>query len=286
MSQKRVLTIQDYSCLGRCSLTVALPTLSVCGVEAVGLPTALFSNHTAFPKWTCLDLTNEMLPIVDQWLSYRHDFDYLYTGYLTENQVSVVLTIIAKLKEAKTKFIIDPAMADDGTLYPGFSERHVASMKQLIKGADLVLPNLTEACLLTDTPYPEHADVAFYHLLIEKLLTLPVKAVCLTGISLTSGKVGLMLKQQGKDGYFVYETPSLPGSYHGTGDLFASSLVGVLANDIPLEKALIISHDFVHEAIFNTIQEGSDGKRYGPCFEPVLYRLGEAIQKERKKLRL
>ena len=280
MKQKRVLTIQDYSCLGRCSLTVALPTLSVCGVEAVGLPTALFSNHTAFSQWTCLDLTNQMLPIVNQWLSYRHDFDYLYTGYLTENQVPVVLEIEKRLKDTKTKLVVDPAMADEGKLYPGFSEHHVVSMRKLMEGADLILPNLTEACLLTNVPYVEHPDVSFYSMLIQKLLALPVNAVCLTGISLTPGKVGLMLGEKGKDDIFTYETPSLPGSYHGTGDLFASSVVGVLANGIALPHALALSHDFVHEAIAYTLQEGADGKHYGPCFEPVLYRLGEQIQKE------
>ncbi|MCH3966278.1 MAG: pyridoxamine kinase [Bacilli bacterium] len=284
MRTQRILTIQDFSCMGRCSLTVALPTISACGIEAVSIPTAVLSNHTAFKSWTYLDMTKEMEPIVDHWMDYRHAFDYIYTGYLSNGQIGEVRKIIDRLKTEDTKTVIDPAMADNGKLYPGFDEKHVEDMKLLFDGADVVLPNLTEACLLTGTKMPEqNPDLSFYQDLLDKVLALHTKAAVITGVELHPGKVGLLLEEENSDTVFFYETEKYPGKYHGTGDLFASALVGVLDNGFALPQALKIAHDYVHVAIQKTVESKQDGMICGPCFEEAIPSLVDALRKAKEE---
>ena len=154
MSYKRILTIQDISCVGQCSLTVALPILSACGVETCVLPSAVLSTHTAgFSGYTFRDLTEDMPAIKDHWVKEGIAFDGVYTGYLgSTKQIDYVKEIIAATAKDGVA-IIDPAMADNGKLYPGFDAAFVEEMKKLCATADYLLPNLTEACLLTDTEY-------------------------------------------------------------------------------------------------------------------------------------
>ena len=140
---KKVLTFQDYSCLGRCSLTVALPTISACGVECVGIPTSVFSNHTAFPSWIQRDLTGEIEAMIHKVEEYSPSFDMVYTGYLTTDQIHAVLPLIREFKKRGSLIFVDPAMADGGRLYAGFKEGHVEAMKELVKEADVLKPNLT-----------------------------------------------------------------------------------------------------------------------------------------------
>ena len=155
MKQKRVLTIQDYSCLGRCSLTVALPTISSAGIECVGLPTSVLSNHTVFPSWTWIDTLPSLMEAPDKWEGYDSGFDAIYTGYLATEQVPMALEFIKRFRKENTLVFVDPAFADAGKLYAGFTAEHVKALRLLMKEADLAKPNITEACLLTDTPYPE-----------------------------------------------------------------------------------------------------------------------------------
>lgn len=270
--QKRVLTIQDFSCLGRCSLTVAIPTLSAAGLECVAIPTAVLSNHTAFKEWTYRDLTEEMLPIIEKWKGYKNSFDYIYTGYLGTNQIPLVLKIIDELRVPKTKIIIDPAMADNGSLYPGFEKEHTASMKDLISKADIIVPNLTEACLLSDTPYPnkeEELPMDFYSLLLDRLQKLGPQKIVISGQILKKNEISDIVHENGETK--VYSTPCYPGCFHGTGDLFASSLVGALGNDFPLFEAVKIAHDYVHEAIRQTNECQEDGLLYGVSFEGAIH---------------
>lgn len=269
--EKRVLTIQDFSCLGRCSLAVAIPTLSAAGLETVALPTAILSNHTAFKNWTYLDLTNQMLPIVDKWKGYRHHFDYIYTGYLSNEQIPTVIEIIDQLKTSDTLLIVDPAMADHGKLYPGFNDAHVKAMRKLISLADIIIPNLTEACFLSNIPYPgseKNIPLSFYKKVIDSLSELGTNKIIISGQEMHEGEISDVV-YDGKEIKLV-TTECYPGLFHGTGDLFASSFVGALGANKNYLSAVKIAHDYVHEAIRITNENKLDGVLYGPDFESAL----------------
>ncbi len=270
--KKRILTIQDFSCLGRCSLTVAIPTISALGVECVAMPTAVLSNHTAFPSWTYLDLTDQMLPISEKWMDFDHSYSMIYTGYLSNEQIPTVIEIIRRLKEERTLIFVDPAMADRGKLYPGFDQRHVDEMRELIKLADIIKPNLTEACLLTDTPFPGselEIDPEIYLSLFRKLAALGPKKIIISGQNPKQGYVADFVYEEGK-GVREYVTPTHPGLYHGTGDLFASAFAGCFVKGFGLYDSVVIAHDYVHEAIGFNVKDGVDGLRYGPEFEKAI----------------
>ena len=155
---KRIVTIQDISCLGKCSLTVALPIISAMGVEAAIIPTAVLSTHTMFKGFTCKDLDDQIVPITDHWKEQGIKFDGIYTGYLaSEAQIQTVMSVIEKLKD-NTVVVVDPAMADNGKLYPAFDEAFPKEMAKLCGVADIILPNITEACFMTGTEYKEKYD--------------------------------------------------------------------------------------------------------------------------------
>ena len=170
---KRILTIQDISCVGKCSLTVALPIISATGVETAILPTAVLSTHTMFQNFTCKDLDDQILPIAKHWKDENITFDAFYTGYLASaQQIDKVLKLINSLKREADLVIVDPAMADNGKLYPAFDSGFPKEMARLAAQADIVLPNITEACLMTDTPYRESYDEQFAKEVVKKLAEL------------------------------------------------------------------------------------------------------------------
>ncbi len=269
--EKRVLTIQDFSCLGRCSLTVAIPTLSAAGLETVAIPTAVLSNHTAFPSWTFHDLTDEMMKTVEKWKGYCDSFDYIYTGYLSTKQIPIVIDIIKRFKKENTIVIVDPAMADNGKLYPGFSSEHVEWMRKLIQISDIAIPNLTEACLLASLPFPKETKgipYCFCEKLLSDISSLGPRKVIVSGLENENGEIEDRYIDEDVSG--SYKTPCHPGRFHGTGDLFASAFVGALSNDLSFETAIQTAHDYVHEAIGITNANGKNGLLYGPDFESAI----------------
>ncbi len=190
---KRILTIQDISCVGKCSLTVALPIISAIGVETAILPTAVLSTHTMFKNFTCKDLDDQILPIARHWKEQGITFDAFYTGYLASaQQISKVISLIDDLKQEENLIIVDPAMADNGKLYPAFDGGFPAEMAKLCSRADIILPNITEACLMTDTPYREKYDEAFAKNTVEKLAAQGAEIVVLTGAEF-DGKYGVLV---------------------------------------------------------------------------------------------
>lgn len=278
--QKRMLTIQDYSCLGRCSLTVALPTISVCGIEAVGIPTAILSNHTQYESWTFTDLTSDIEPIVNKWDNYNNNFDCIYTGYLATNQIEIVKNIIKKLKRGNTLVYIDPAMADNGALYKGFSMEHVEKMKELISIADYIKPNVTEAIFLTGENFSniDTRPLSFYVELAKKLSKLGAKNIILTGIKLDKQTITTLVYSSKEDSYFTLSNPYLEVYFHGTGDLFSSALSSCLTLNIDIKKSLEIAHRYVVESMEVSLKEKSDGLLYGPAFETKLSLLNKLIE--------
>lgn len=277
MSYKKILTVQDISCVGQCSLTVALPIISACGVETCVLPSAVLSTHTAgFSGYTFRDLTEDMPAINEHWAKENIKFDAIYTGYLgSTKQIDYVADIIASAGKDNSFAIIDPAMADNGKMYPGFDAEFVEAMKGLCGKADYVLPNITEACFLTGTEYKTEYDREYVDLLIEKLSALGCKNIILTGISYEKGKTGVVVYENNE--YSYYEHEFLPNSCHGTGDIYASAFVGALVRGKSAYDAAKIAADYTVLCIKATAEE--DNHWYGAKFEPVLGKLIEMINK-------
>lgn len=275
MAYPKVLTIQDISCVGQCSLTVALPIISACGVETCVLPSAVLSTHTAgFSGYTFRDLTEDMPAIRQHWVKEGIRFDAIYTGYLgSTKQIDYVADIFADTAAENCVKIVDPAMADNGNLYPGFDMAFVEAMKGLCAKADYVLPNLTEACFLTGVEYKPTYDRAYIDLILEKLTALGCKNVIFTGVSYVPGKTGIVVLENGV--YSYYEHDFLPNSCHGTGDIYASSFVGALVRGKSAFDAAKIAADYTVACIEATAEE--ENHWYGAKFEPVLIKLIQSL---------
>ena len=191
---KRIVTVQDISAVGKCSLTVALPIISACGVECAVMPTAVLSTHTQFTGFTFHDLTDEITPITEHWKKEGLTFDAIYTGYLGSfRQIELVEEMFEKLGDENTLLVVDPAMADHGKLYYGFTEEFAARMAQLCGKADLILPNLTEACFMLGRPYDENYTQEDIRGMLKELCALGAKRAALTGVSYEKGKVSVTL---------------------------------------------------------------------------------------------
>lgn len=267
---KRIITIQDISCVGKCSLTVALPIISAAGVETAVLPTAVLSTHTAFPKFTFHDLTGEIQPITDTFLELGIDFDAIYTGYLGSfEQLRLVDKFMAELRTDKTTVLIDPVMADHGVLYKGFTQEFADSMALLCAKADLILPNLTEASLMLRIPYRETYDEAYIRSVLVRLTELGATKAALTGVSFESDKIGFYLYDAEAREFYSYFNEKLPVSYHGTGDVFASCTLAANMRGLSIPDSLILAVDYTLESIRKTMAD-PDRREYGVNFEEAI----------------
>ena len=262
-SPKRLLTIQDVSCVGQCSATVALPLVSACGVECAALPSAVLSNHTGgFASWTFRDLTSDMAGIEEQWLKQKIFFDAFYTGYVCEPQIDPILSIMNHCAAPGAIRFVDPAMADNGKLYAGFGPGFPAQMARLCAGADYILPNLTEAAfLLGREPVLSGYDEAFVADVVAGLHALGAKNVVLTGVSFDPKKLGTAVSDGSSLRYDF--NPRLSRMAHGTGDVFASVFAGGVLRGLDALNAAALAADVVCESIEKT----PDSHWYGVCFE-------------------
>ena len=268
MAYKKILTIQDISCVGQCSLTVALPILSACGMETCILPSAVLSTHTAgFSGFTFRDLTDDMPAIQEHWKKENIKFKAIYTGYLGSiKQIGYVRDILKTMGTDDCVRIVDPAMADNGQLYSIFNQDYVEAMKVLCGEADILVPNITEACFLTDEEYKETYDEGYICNLVEKLKALGAKTVVLTGVSYESGKTGVVVYENGRMEYYKHD--KIAKGSHGTGDIYASAFVGALMNDKSVYEAAKIAADYTVKCIINT--QGDADHWYGAKFETAL----------------
>lgn len=268
MSYKKILTVQDISCVGQCSLTVASPILSACGMETCILPSAVLSTHTTgFSGFTFRDLTDDIPAISSHWQKENIKFDSIYTGYLgSTKQIDYVKDLFSNVSADKCIKIADPAMADNGKLYPAFDETYVEAMKTLCAEADILLPNITEACFLTGTEYKTEYDQTYIKKLTEKLKALGAKTVLLTGVSFKEGKTGIYINEEKNSNY--YEHDKVSNGCHGTGDVYASAFVGALMNDKTIFEAAKIAADYTVKCI--EITQNDPTHWYGVKFEAVL----------------
>ena len=275
MNDKRVLTIQDISCVGQCSLTVALPIISACGLETAILPSAVLSNHTGgFKSWTFRDLTDDMPLIEQKWIDEGIQFDAIYTGYLgSARQIDIVKHIFDTCSKPGCLHIVDPAMADNGKLYTGFDMNFVKEMAKLCAAADYILPNVTEGSLVTGMEYKESYDEAYVREMAERLVALGAKSVILTGITYEPETTGVVVYENGKMDYYRHHR--LPKGSHGTGDVYASSFTGALMHGCSPYEAAKIAADYTVRCIENTT--GDPDHWYGVKFESVLPELIRAL---------
>ncbi len=277
-SMKRFLSVQDISCFGKCSLTVALPIVSAMGVECAVLPTAVLSTHTGcgFHDYTFHDLTEDIPAIARHWESLGLTFDALQSGYIgSRRQADLVKALFDRFGRGAIR-VIDPVMGDGGKYYAGFDREFTQSMKALCQGADLIVPNLTEVSFLLDIPYCPDADEDTLRALLPRLCEeVGCKGAVITGArpdALRQGAVGYIAAT----GEYAYAyNDHVDGAYHGTGDIFAAVLAGSLTRGLSLEKSMQTAVDFTLQCIRNTT--GDDAHYYGVRFEEALPKLIEMI---------
>lgn len=273
MKQKRIVTVQDVSCLGKCSLTVALPILSAMDLETCVIPTAVLSTHTGgFSGYTFRDLTADIAPIADHWQKEGFRFDALYTGYLgSAEQVRLVLDLFRRFRTENTLVFVDPAMADNGKLYAGFAADFPQQMKKVCAAADIIDPNLTEACLLLDEPYPggEGYSEEYVRGILKRLCGLGCRTAILTGVKYGDGKQGAVAYDSMTDTYTAYFSENLPVAFHGTGDVFSSALCGALTLGQTLREALETAVEYTVDTIRISAAD-PDCPKYGVRFESAL----------------
>lgn len=275
---KRIVTIQDISCFGKCSLTVALPLISAMGVEAVILPTAVLSTHTGgFKNFTFRDLSEDIPKITNHWKEENIDFDAIYTGYLGSfEQIDQMKAFIDEKKE-DTLVFVDPAMADNGKLYTGFTPEFARHMATLCAKADIIVPNLTEASFMLDIPYVESGyDKAYIEDVLKKLCGLGAKCAVLTGVELEEGKTGFAMYDSETGEFSYYQNDKIDAKFHGTGDIFSSVAIGGVMRGKSLYEALKLAADFTRECIEITIPE-KEVHWYGVQFEKAIPYLVERL---------
>ncbi len=261
---KRICTMQDLSCVGQCSLTVALPILSRYGIETCVLPTAVLSNHTQFRSWSYLDLTGEIPKIFAEWANSGIDFDGYVLGYLGKKELmELAVEMFDRFSTEGAPVVIDPVFADDGKLYSGFDLEYVEQMRKLIARADIIDPNITEASFLTDTPYREDHGKEYAETLAEKLARMTNGVVIVTGVEY-DGLIGELIYRRGEKEYVML--PKLDARYHGTGDIFTSVMSAHYFAGAELGYACRQAGAFVAECMKST----DDGHFYGVSFERLL----------------
>ncbi len=287
---KRIATMQDLSCVGKCSLSVVIPVLAAMGIETAAIPTAVLSANSAFPGFTFRELTKDIPGILQHWKRIDLSFDAIYIGYLgNARQAELVKELFASFpspssdKAGASLRIIDPAMADNGKLYRGVSSDIIGAMRKLVSLAGVITPNLTEGCLLTGTMYREDMNSDEIGELILKLsqlggtdddpypeLTRPVRrSVILTGMSMHEGELGAVCYDAQTGEFAGCYNDQIPGHFHGTGDIFTAVVTGALTLGFPLQDATQLAVDFTYESIRHTL-EIPERERTGVSFEAAL----------------
>ncbi len=271
MTDQKVLTIQDISCMGQCSLTVALPIISACGIETVILPSAVLSTHTGgFTGFTFRDLTEDIPGIMAHWMKEGLKFDCLYTGYLgSVLQIEYVRQLARNVLNPGAKLIVDPAMADNGQLYHGFDEVFVEKMAELCGNADIILPNVTEASFMTGLECRlDRHDEEYILSLLRALAARGAKKIILKGIRYTESEISVAVYESETQVLSYYTTDYIPYLSHGTGDCYAAAFTGAIMQGRSDLEAAGIAADFVVESIKRTL--GDENHRYGVKFEKAL----------------
>lgn len=272
MKQKKIAVISDLSGFGRCSLTVSIPLISALKVQCCPLPTAVLSNHTGYKDFFFDDYTDRMEEYIEKWVGLELDFDGILTGFLgSKEQIDIVLKFIEKFKKPDTMLIVDPVMGDNGKLYSTYTEEMASELKRLCALADIVLPNLTEACILTDTVYDEDTFCkAKYQQICEKIVQMGPKKVALTGIR-QGDFVANYVYEKNKNSFFV-KRKRVGSERSGTGDVFASIVSADQINGVEFKKSVEKAADFIKKCIGYS-EKLNVPTTDGICFEEFLIKL-------------
>lgn len=240
--------INDLSGFGRCSLTVAVPILSAMGVQACPVPTAILSNHTAYEDFFFEDLTDNMEIYFEKWKKLGLEFDSIYTGFLgNEKQIELILDFVKDFRSEKTLLLVDPVMGDNGKIYATYNEKMCEEMRRLVCLADLITPNLTEACILSGTDYPQKVSEEQIFEIGEKLIGLGAKCAVITGVRKAGKMMNFVLDTEGER--LALENDFVACEYCGTGDVFASMMCGYMTRGVDCKTALERSADFLIKTI-------------------------------------
>ena len=269
--QRRVLAVHDISCVGRCSLTVALPVLSAMGFETSILPTSILSTHTGgFEGYTYRDLAEDMNPVADHWRTLGLRFDAIFTGWLGTHRHVENLGHLLEAVGPGAEVIADPVMGDNGRLYATLDGAYVDAMRDWCTRADMLLPNLTEAALLTRSDYPRPGyGRAYVENMLRRLCAMGPRVAVLTGVSIRPGRIGAAALDRAADRIWFCDSEYIPGMWHGAGDVFASALLGAQLRHGDTGAALALAVDFTARCIRRTRDAGTD-ERLGLQFEPEL----------------
>lgn len=268
---KKVAAIHDLSGIGRCSLTAAIPIISALGIQVCPFPTAILSCQTGYPSFSFLDLTDEMVEFKDSWREMNFNFQGIYSGFLgSARQIDIVKDFVEN--NAGAFILIDPVMGDNGKIYKTYTDEMCLKMRELVKLADVVTPNLTEACILTGRNYHEFTlSMDKLNQMAKEISSLGPEKVVITGI-VDDGKIYNFGYDKTEDKSFVESTIRNEVSFSGTGDMFASIICGMLLNGRSFEEAVKKATEFIYEAIKYSMEVYSDN-RNGVIFEPLLRRL-------------
>ncbi len=277
---KKLVTIQDASCFGKCSITVALPIISAMGVECAIIPTSILSTHTGgFEGFTFRDLSEDIPKIKEHWKKYNLKFDTIYTGYLgSHSQIDYVMDFARDFKDEDTLLFVDPAMGDKGRLYTGFDADFPSHMAKLCAMADIIVPNMTEASFMLGIEYREEYDEEYVKNVLRSLCALGAKKAVLTGVSFEKATQGAMLYDSRTDTFYSHFQKNIPMSFHGTGDTFASTFAGALTRGIDEKDALALAVDFTVECIHSTIpdvQNHGYGTKFEECLPSLVLKMSE-----------
>ena len=274
----KILTSQDISCFGQCSITVALPVVSAFGIETAILPSAVLSTHTSgFTDFTVRDLTEDLPAIKEHWEKEGIDFDAIYTGFIASiEQLDYIKDIIDSRLKPDGLVFVDPAMADHGEFYNGFDQEFADKMGELCKTGDYILPNTTEACYILHKPWKEEFSREEMLEMARELAQFTKRYVILKGDTNEEGKLGMIVLDKVNDTIDIVYNDRIDYVSHGTGDVFASSFVGsTMIGKTPSEAAKIAG-EFTKKAIEKTV--GDETHTYGVKFEQVILELNDLIE--------
>lgn len=276
---KKAVTIQDISCFGKCSLTVALPIISAMGIETAVIPTAVLSTHTGgFTGYTFHDLTDDIPAIAKHWKELELKFNAVYTGYLgSAEQINIVSDFFDDFRTDNNVIIVDPVLGDNGKFYAGFDEKFSKKMSSLCSKADYIIPNMTEASFMLEVPYTENYDKKYVEDILRSLAGLGCKTPVLTGVHFDDMQQGAVAYDSENDKFYYSFSENIARSVHGTGDIFASVFTGAVTLDKDIQTALDISVNYTVECIKATMPY-FDEMWYGSCFELCIGNLIEMIK--------
>lgn len=277
--QKKAVLINDISCLGRCSMTAAIPIISACGFESVPLPTGIFSAHTEFEGFVKADLTDKMSEITNHWKNLGVRFDCIYSGYLaSREQAESVKRFLLDFKKSDTLYVADPVMGDDGVFYTGINDSFVAEMRFLCSLADIIVPNVTEACMLTGTEIPDGKyDMDFIKELLISMRNITAARIVITGVDFGDGQIGCAVYDSLMGKANMFFTPKTEGRFPGTGDVFASALTAAVMKGKSFSDAVQIAMGFTCKCVEETLDAETD-RKYGLCFEPQIKNLIKSVE--------